>query len=83
MEDIKHCAGGKNQYGQWHIACQEAGASALHILQVMGYTNTLSPLGITYYQAARWICKHNGTSWTTNRLNLPTTCATLPTTDPF
>lgn len=81
--DIKRCVAGKNNFGQWHIACDTVGAPALQILQNMGYTNSLSSIGITYFQAARWICARGGAAWTTNALNLPTTCATLPTIDPF
>ncbi|MCB0216803.1 MAG: hypothetical protein H6648_08120 [Caldilineae bacterium] len=81
--DVKNCASGKNEFGQWHIACSDVAAPALQILQELSSTNTVSPLGITYYQAARWICSHAGVSWTTNALGLPTTCAALPAVDPF
>lgn len=81
--DVKRCAAGKNSFGRWHIACNTVGAPALQILQNMDYTNSLSTVGITYFQAARWVCSHGGQAWTTNALNLPTTCAALPPTDPF
>ena len=81
--DIKHCVAGKNTFGQWHIACDTTGAPALQILQNLEYTGSLSSLGITYFQAARWVGAHGGVVWTTNAPNLPTTLATLPPTDPF
>lgn len=81
--DLKHCASGKNDLGAWHVACDTTGAPALQILQNMGYTGTLSTLGISYYKAARWIVSHHGASWTTNALNVPTTANTLPAVDPF
>ena len=85
--DVKHCVSGKNEFGQWHIACDTVGAPALLILQNMRYTDILSPLGITYFKAARWVCEHGGTTWTTNAspdaLAFTRTCRTLPPTDPF
>lgn len=79
----KDCAAGRNEFGQWHIAGASEGAPALLILQNMKYTDILSPLGVTYFRAARWICAHGGAVWTTNVLGLPTTCLTLPSVDPF
>lgn len=83
--DLKNCVAGQNQYGQWHIACSEVGAPALLILEDMGYTNTHSSLGVTYFQAAHWVCERTGPTgtWTTNALGVPTTCRTLPPVDPF
>jgi hypothetical protein len=80
--DLKNCVAGRNELGQWHIACDEEGAPALMILMDMKYTGVLSSLGITYFQAARWVCAHGGITWTTNALGVPTS-APLPPVDPF
>jgi hypothetical protein len=80
MVDINRCMAGKNKAGQWHLACDTTGMPALGILQDMGYTHgTMSPPGVSYQAAAQFICNANGTSWTTNALNMYTTCAGIPT----
>ena len=81
--NLRSCVAGRNELGQWHIACDTEGAPALLILQDMRYTNLLSSLGVTYFHAARWVCTHGGNTWTTNALGVPTTCLALPPIDPF
>lgn len=80
---LKSCTAGKNDRGMWHIACDQPAAQGLFILQNMKYTVVISPQGMSYYKAARWIMSHGGTSWTTNALQVPTSAAAMPAQDPF
>lgn len=78
MADVRYCTAGRNNQGQWHIACAEPAAPSLAILMNMRYTEQMSsPHEKDYEFAAKHICQHGGKSWTTNTLLKPTTCKAM------
>lgn len=78
MADVRYCTAGRNDQGQWHIACAEPAAQGAKILMNMRYTNQMSsPQEKTYEFAAKHICRSGGRKWTTNALNEKTNCSDM------
>ncbi|WP_372603882.1 hypothetical protein [Actibacterium sp.] len=82
MADTRFCTAGRNQHGNWFIACKDARVGSSALLDQLGYHHDRSdPQDGHYDAAARHIRDTGGLFWTTNATDEYVTIAGIPNSE--